>query len=145
MSLESNMRALAQNPLLSIMDNEARQFIAFSAEQMVFRQGDIIFRQGDRSDAGYFILNGSIELRRDVEGHYDAQLVGRHFLIGEMAMISETIRPATAFAREKSETIKITRPLFHKVLREFPDSALRIQGLIQKRVGTIINELSQNF
>jgi CRP-like cAMP-binding protein len=145
MSLESNLRALAHNPLLSVMDVEARRLIAFSSEILAYRQGDIIFRKGDKSDAGYFILSGSIELRRDQAGAFESEIAQKYFLIGEMAMITETARPATAFARERTEVIKITRAVFHKVLREFPDSALQVRMMIEKRVGYVINELSHVF
>ena len=145
MSLESNMRALVNNSLFSVMEVEARRLMAFSSEQMTFRQGDVIFKQGDKSDAGYFILNGSVELRRDHNGQFVSQIVGRHFLIGEMAMISETIRPTSAFAREKIDCIKISRTVFHKVLREFPDTAITIKRLIEKRVTIVIDQLSNSF
>jgi CRP-like cAMP-binding protein len=145
MSLESNMRALAHNPLLSMLDTDARKLLAFSSENVTYRQGDIVFKQGDKSDAGYFILNGSMELRRDQNGHKSSEIAGQYFLIGEMAMISETIRPVTAFAREKVEAIKISRLVFHKVLREFPESALQVRTLIQNRIGHMLDALDKSF
>ena len=51
-------------------------------------------------------------------------------LIGEMALISETMNAATAVATENTEVLKISRALFHRMLNEYPERAVLLQARI---------------
>jgi CRP-like cAMP-binding protein len=48
-----------------------------------------------------------------------------------MALIAETVRPATAIARLPTVVMFIPRTLFHRVLREYPGGAARLRAAIE--------------
>ena len=50
-------------------------------------------------------------------------IAGPGTLLGELALIAETKRPATATAHEPSTVIRISRSLFLKMLEGYPDAA----------------------
>ena len=52
----------------------------------------------------------------------------------EMALISETLHAASAVATEHSEVLKISRPLFRRMLSEYPQLALLLQERISQSV-----------
>ncbi|MGA9487995.1 MAG: cyclic nucleotide-binding domain-containing protein [Methylocella sp.] len=56
-------------------------------------------------------------------------------------MLTETRRPATAIAREPSTVLRISRPLFHRILQEFPESAERLRQSLSERLGQFIGDL----
>ena len=138
MSLEDDVRTLAGNPALAELDADALRLIAFSAETRILRAGDVIFRRNDPSDGGIFILSGSVAL--DAGGRTTG-VFGPGSLLGDMALLTETRRPATAIAREPSSVLKISRPLFHRVLQEFPDNAVRMHRVLNERIHTLGHEL----
>ncbi len=138
MSLEDDVRDLARNPTLRELESEALRLIAFSAETRILRAGDILFRRGDASDGGYVIRSGTIVLERD-EG--PPAIVAAPALLGDMALITETRRPATALAREPSSVLKISRTLFHRVLVEYPNSAMRVRAALADRLRVLAREL----
>ncbi len=127
-------------PSLAALDPEAVRLLAFSAETRIFRAGDVLFRRGDPSDGGFLVTQGSVALDGGEGG--TRQVAGPGTLIGERAMISALPRPATATAREPTTVLKVTRRLFHRVLGEFPESALRLRAHYARVLGDALSPLT---
>jgi CRP-like cAMP-binding protein len=140
MALDDDIRRLSLVPLFAELDQDALRLIAFSAEARILRAGDVVFRCGDVSDAGYFVMSGSVALDADA-AERGKRTVGRDTLIGEMALIVESTRSVTATAREATTVLKISRQLFHRVLQESPASAARLRNMIAARLVAFAHEL----
>lgn len=134
MALEDDVREMARVPLLHEIQPEALKLLAFSAETRILRKGDVLFRRGDESDAGYFIVSGSFSIQAESGSGVPLQTILAPALVGEMALIVSTDRPATVIAREPSTVLKIPRTLFRRVLKEYPDSALRVRRDLERRL-----------
>ncbi len=139
MSLESEIAQLRTNPVLALFDHEALRLIAFSSDTRILRKDDVLFREGDVSDGGYFIASGSLEL----VGSGSAETHGPAALIGEAALFAETQRPATATMLEPTVLRRIPRHLMRRVLAEFPDTASRLQRHLQDQVLAIGDRLAR--
>jgi CRP-like cAMP-binding protein len=126
MSLARDMDLLRQVPLLSEFPDEQLRLLAFSAENVNYRDGEVLFISGERADGGLVIATGSVSL--EGEGGSDEVLdtFGPGSLIGETALLVETRRPARAVANGATEVIRIRRALFKRMLQEFPDIARRL-------------------
>ena len=141
MSVENDIRNLSQIPIFGVLEDDARRLIAFSAETRILRASDILFRRGDRSDCGYVLTTGVIALDALDNGTAATQISTPFTLIGELALISETERPVTAVARQPSTVLKIPRTLFHRVLRDYPASALNMRAMMGMRLEILMREL----
>jgi CRP-like cAMP-binding protein len=64
-------------------------------------------------------------------------------LIGENAMLAEVQRPASARARENSIVLRVPRPVFRRVLSEYPKEAARIRADLQARTRKISGQLEE--
>ena len=128
MALDQDIRRLAALPMLAQLDPEAVRLSAVPAATRLVRGGDVLFRRGDASDGGFMVTVGSVALDASGEGAPARQVVGPGALIGQRALISALPRPTTAIAREPTTVLKVTRRLFHRVLTEFPESALRVRA-----------------
>jgi CRP-like cAMP-binding protein len=142
-SLDNDIRQLALAPIFDGLDFEARRLLAFSAETKILRAGDVLFRRGEKSDCGYFVLKGSIALDFSGDGGRAVMIVGPNRLVGERALLAETDRPATAIAREPSTVLKIARHLFLRVLNEYPQAAEQIRRAFAARLAGFVDELSR--
>ena len=112
----------------------------FSADTLILRAGDVLFRRDEISNGGFVVLSGSIAMDASDHGA-TARIVRPPGLIGDLALLTQTRRPATAIAREPSTVLRISRPLFHRVLQEFPDSAERLRQSLSARLGQFLGEL----
>ena len=127
MGLEDDIGKLARIPAFAVIEPEALRLIAFSAETRILRAGDVLFRHDEISNDGYVVLAGSIAMDASGDGAVTARIVRPPGLIGDLALLTQTRRPATAIAREPSTVLRISRLLFRRVLDEFPDSAERLR------------------
>jgi CRP-like cAMP-binding protein len=141
MALDDDVRNLARNSTFAEFEPEALRLLAFSAETHILRAGDVLFRRGDLADSGYIVLSGSIALTAQDDGSAAERVAGPQSLIGDLAMIAETQRQATAIAREPSSVLKISRALFHRILREFPQSAERLRRQMAKSLQSFVGDL----
>ena len=142
MALEEDMALLARVPVLGGMDRDALRLLAFAAETRQLRAGDTLFRKGEVSDCGYVVARGAIALVEDDAGKADA-VVGPGSLIGEVALITETRRPATAIAREPTTVLRLSRAMFRRTLEEYPAMAERIATDLRHRVTGLSSELAR--
>ncbi|MGA7656648.1 MAG: cyclic nucleotide-binding domain-containing protein [Methylocella sp.] len=141
MGLDDNIGRLASNPTFAMIEPDALRLLAFSGDTLILRAGDVLFRRDEISNGGFVVLTGSVALDTSGHGASTARIVRPPGLIGEYALLTETRRPATAIAREPSTVLRISRPLFHRILQEFPESAERLRQSLSERLGQFIGDL----
>lgn len=127
MSLDQDVKRLASHPLFAQLEPEALRLLAFSTENVALPAGQILFERGQLSDGAFLLVDGEIAFEAEDGGTavYAAQAGS---LIGATALLAATERPARARATRACALIKINRPQFQRVMREFPDAALRVRG-----------------
>ncbi len=142
MALEQDIEFLDRIPTLHLLGKDALRILAISVETITLRRGDILFEEGQPADGGFVVVNGSIILQNanDRKGN-DVATVKRGSLIGETAMIVETIRPSTAIAAESSVLFRIPRVVFIRILEGEPQAATALRRLVGARVARVVQDL----
>jgi CRP-like cAMP-binding protein len=130
MTLEDDIAFLERVPSFGLLGRDALRILAIGAESRNLEEGDVLFTVGDPADAGYVVQDGSLILRSGGGAEFT---VARGSLLGELALITETVRPVTAIAAEPSTVIRVTRSLFLKMLEGFPDAARRLRDHLAAR------------
>jgi CRP-like cAMP-binding protein len=69
--------------------------------------------------------------------------LGRNEILGEIAIFGDVPRTATAKALGRVETLKISKELFIKVIRENPDAAIELIKILAARLANTTNQLTQ--
>lgn len=144
MALIDDIRLFAQVPLFAGLSEDKLRLMAFGAERRRIVEGQTLFREGASADCGYVVASGSFRLSSTVRDgsarHEGVAAVGT--LLSELAMISVIERKFTATAVEDSEVIRINRPLFRRMLEEYPDVAVMVQGRIRANLAAMIDGAS---
>ena len=134
MSIEEDITFMERIPLLGLLGRAALRVLAIGSETRHIGAGDILFVAGEPADAGYVIQEGSFSLLPDsATGAAQEITVSRGTLLGELALIAETERRATATALEPATVIRISRTLFLKMLDGYPDAARRLRDSLMAR------------
>lgn len=83
-----------------------------------FAPGDYLFRQGDAGDEAYIIMSGEIEILVAGNGAPEAILstIGRGDIVGEMALINQAPRVASARVKSPVQTIVMSGASFQNRL-----------------------------
>lgn len=116
--------------------------IDFALEWVQVSAGQVIHHQGDESDAIYIVLNGRLRaiLERDdgemrVVGEY-----GQGESVGELEVMTESIRPTTLHAIRDTELAKFPRTLFNSLALEHPGITIKISKIIAQRMRALIED-----
>lgn len=124
MTIEDDIAFLARVPTFAHFGHAALQIVAIGSETRHLADGETLFAAGEITDAGYVILEGLLTLTTDDPSLSEpAVTFGRGALIGELALVTETVCTATAVAAEPTIVFRISRNLFRKVLEGFPKAA----------------------
>ncbi|MGH7361708.1 MAG: cyclic nucleotide-binding domain-containing protein [Candidatus Methylomirabilales bacterium] len=103
--------------------------LAAICDEKIHRKGSVIFREGDAGDALYAVLDGTVRISKlTPKGGEEAMAFleeGGHF--GEMALLDEGPRSATAIAHTKCRLLVIRKSAFLDLLK---DEALASQLLL---------------
>ncbi|MGP0094903.1 MAG: Crp/Fnr family transcriptional regulator [Xanthobacteraceae bacterium] len=142
MSLDNDIALLQRIPTLRLLGDDALRILAIGAENRVIEEREVLFHAGEPADAGYMIQQGSFSLTPLNADRSKAIRVGSGTLLGEFALLSETIRPATATALTQSSLIRITRKLFYKVLDSYPDAARKLRDSVAQRTDQMTREMA---
>lgn len=101
----------------------------------VFDKGHIIFREGEESADAYFVLSGRVRIRlRTPQGACVLGELGPGEVLGEMGMIEDAPRSATAEAIERTEVEVINEADFAQSIMGRPERLSRYLGTLFERL-----------
>jgi SulP family sulfate permease len=95
-----------------------------------YKAGDEIFHEGEKGDTMYLVSKGSVNIFLELgkgERHKRIASFGEGVFFGDMSLLEEKPRSATAIAGTDTEVYCLTKKNFHKLLEEEPAVASRIQ------------------
>ena len=141
-ALEDDIAFLADVPTFALLGRQALRILAIGAESRNIPSGAVLFYAGDLADCGYVVQEGSFLLEGDRPGKNDESSVGAGALLGELALITDTVRTETATAQEESVVIRIPRNLFLKMLEGYPEAARTLRDAMASRLSQSIEDLS---
>jgi CRP-like cAMP-binding protein len=139
MTIEDDIGFFERVPTLSLLGRQALRILAIGAETRYIHGDEVLFNAGDQADCAFVIQEGSFGL---LSAEEDQEVtVGPYTLLGEVALFTETRRPATATALEPSTVLCIPRPLFIKMLDSFPDAAHKLREIFAARLDQSSREI----
>jgi lysophospholipid hydrolase len=114
--------------------------IDFALEWVQVDAGQVIYHQGDDSDAIYIVLNGRLRavLNNDEEGMKVVGEYGQGESVGELEVMTESVRPATLHAIRDTELAKFPRTLFNSLAQEHPGITIKISKIIASRMRSLV-------
>jgi len=131
-ALNDDIALLSILPLFRDIGEDKLRLIAFGAERRKLQAGQMLFREGTPADCAFVVAGGRFELSRTGKDGHAIQLgfAEQGTLLGELAMVTAVNRSMTAIAPDNAEVIRINRPLFRRMLEEYPD----IAGIVRRRI-----------
>ncbi|MFL5321308.1 MAG: cyclic nucleotide-binding domain-containing protein [Myxococcaceae bacterium] len=124
-------------PLFSDLSRE--DFIAVlqgAVEAKAFNAGETIVREGDKGDAMYAIVQGSVGVVRGVDGQAPRTVatMNEGDLFGEMALLSESPRLATVVAAVDTVVLEFARKSLDALAKKHPGIWDAIQRFYRDRL-----------
>ncbi|AFY72226.1 putative membrane protein [Synechococcus sp. PCC 7502] len=132
-----NKNALLQSiPLFKGLSSEDLSFLAYAVNVKSYKAKEVIFKQGDIGDTMYVVVRGcvnisvldntseSISLKDLIRGEY----------FGELALIDDKPRSASAIAATDVELLQLTREMLASYIHAEPRVAMTILRTMAERL-----------
>jgi CRP-like cAMP-binding protein len=134
MSIEQEVEVLRRIPLFANVEPAKLKLMCFASERITYQGGQSLFEQGDIGDAAFIIVDGNADVivTRDVP--IVVAQVGKHDIVGEIAILVDIPRTATVTATSELITLKITKDLFFRMVTDFPEMGVEIMRVLAQRL-----------
>lgn len=131
------MQQLKQGDLFWGMDNSFVKQVMDEAEKVTFKEGDVLFKEGEPADYMYVLIKGRVKLTlEDDKGAviYVANEAGQ--VIGWSAVLDREKYTASAKCADDASMLKFEKKSFLTKLSEVPQS----EAILYKRLARMLGE-----
>jgi CRP/FNR family transcriptional regulator, cyclic AMP receptor protein len=105
--------------------------LKYDDHYLTFNKGAAIFREGDRGCEMFVVRAGTVELQ--VTGH-PVETLERGDFLGEMALVDNEPRSATAICLTDCQVVPVNREKFQYLVKETPYVALEVMHRMAERL-----------
>ena len=116
--------ALGKIPLFSALEDRNRRKLAKLCTLKTYEAGDVIFEEGAMGLSAFVITSGKVESYKSSNGSkVGLGTVEAGGVLGEVELIDDRPRPASAAAVEATECLLLTRDSFETLVKKEPEIA----------------------
>ena len=140
---------LKRVPFFEILRTEQLSHVALLLDQVGWVAGEVAFVKGEVGDDMYIITSGriGISLQDDYTGNQFVAELGPGECFGEMGLLDDLTRSATAHVLENTEAFTLSLDKLHGLLLSYPELGVGMlramsRRLRQANVGLVMQPLS---
>ncbi|MBL6929202.1 MAG: cyclic nucleotide-binding domain-containing protein [Rhodospirillales bacterium] len=113
-------------------------------ERKVFQPGEVIFREGDEGHRAFVVQTGSVEIFKVVDGKkMILGTVGPGGIFGEMALIDDNPRMASAMTTDVSTLIYVSRAMLDQKLAKADPFIKGLLNIFARNLRSIANQRAE--
>lgn len=141
MAIDALVKPFLRLPLFQGLKPLQLTEIVRRAERIVYKSGDLIIEENKPGDAAIVIVTGDAVLLREGSDATAAEPVAEGSIVGELAMLVETIHSATVIAKGQVRALRLTRTEMHALMAEDLKLADHMAEKITARLRVLASEL----
>lgn len=122
--------------IFSHFQPEDLEHIARLARRREYAPGDVIIREGESDGRLFIILDGRVEVVKNMDSKRQKtlQLLGPNSYFGEMALLDGSVRSASVVAVTSAEVIYIEHMNLLNEIEKYPRLAVELLQLMVRRI-----------
>jgi MFS family permease len=128
----AELERLRAIPMFAPLPAPTLESLASSLKRVQVGAGEPVFRQGDPGDRFYIVDSGEVEI--EIDGR-EANVLGPGDSFGEIALLRNITRTATARARKATQLFALERDAFLGAVTSHVASSEAAEGIVVARLG----------
>ena len=101
----------------------------------VYKNGDVIVRQGELGDCMYVVQSGEVEVVQATNGgEHRLAILGTGDFFGEMSVFEKEVRSATVRAHGEARALKVDKRTLLRRIKEDPLLAVNLLQTMSQRI-----------
>jgi CRP/FNR family cyclic AMP-dependent transcriptional regulator len=129
--MDDKARLLARVPLFSRLDGKALAHVETLVDTVDVAAGTVLMTEGRIGQEFFVILEGSVAVTRDGKA---LATLGPGDYLGEIALLDDGPRTATATAETGARLLVLAHREFHSLIDEYPDVRSAVLQSLAERV-----------
>jgi CRP/FNR family cyclic AMP-dependent transcriptional regulator len=127
---------LAQVPLFSDLSPRELELIGRACKEREYPASATLLRQGETGVGLFVIVSGRVRVTQRLDDGTERELrtMGRGDVLGEMSLLDDLPRSATATALESTRALVLPVWEFRAALRESPDIGIKLLAVLSRRL-----------
>jgi diguanylate cyclase (GGDEF)-like protein len=126
---------LARVPLFAALEPGVLDDLGAATRIETFEAGSGIFELGEPGRSLFVICDGTVSVRHpNRDAHFELAHLGPGDFFGEMALLNNATRSASAQATSPVTALVLDRVDFHRLVRERPEIAFRVLETLSERI-----------
>lgn len=142
MNIENRITSLRQTDLFNGFSNEELQQFANTVTEITLEPGEILFQEGEPGHHIYVVVKGELRIFKDKR---IITAVNPGDYVGEMAILEDKPRSASAEAVAPTLLLKITSTQFQEYLASQPRSLVSMMTTLSRRVRRDTDMIAADF
>lgn len=112
----------------------------------VYLPGEMIFHQGDPGSGLYIIINGQVVIKQEEEKNcWELAKLNRGDFFGELALLDNEVRSASAYALEDTQLAVIFKPDLDSFISTYPKEGSKVLKGIAQIIAIRLRNLNQDY
>jgi CRP-like cAMP-binding protein len=128
---DTKLELLKRVPLFAGLGRKEIEEVGRLAEEIDVPAGRVLMREGQTGQEFFVIVNGSVKVER---GGGRLATLGAGDFLGEIALIDDGPRTATATTETSSELLVLAHREFHSLMEQFPSVRTSVLQALASRV-----------
>lgn len=127
--------ALKNTSVFREVPGEGLKRLSDFIQEKKVRAGELIFAEQDLGDEMYLVRSGRVSIQKEIAGEtteLDVMTTGGYF--GEMAIIDDRPRSASAVADEDTSLLVLHKNDFRSAVHDYPDIAFEVFRELTRRL-----------
>ena len=114
------------------------------AVSIVYEKEREIFTAGTKAEGFYGVADGKVKIYRSSFSGKEQiiHILGPGEIFGEVPVFQGASFPASAMAMEKSELLYFPRKNFERIIKEDPELAMGMMGILSGRLRQLVNQVA---
>jgi CRP/FNR family cyclic AMP-dependent transcriptional regulator len=109
-----------------------------SSDFVVFPPGHVVFNEGDPGDRMYAVIGGAVDIV--VRGQV-IETVEAGGIFGEMALVEDLPRSASAIVKTEAKLVSVDRNRFLFMVQQTPYFSLQLLGIVTARLRRLVERV----
>jgi CRP/FNR family cyclic AMP-dependent transcriptional regulator len=137
------MSYLNRVPLFSSLTNKQMDVVARRFVEREFPTGSEMVTQGSGGEGFFVVVSGKAQIKRKKSDGVvvDLNVIQAGDFLGEMALLDDGLRTASAVVLEPTKCLLLTRWDFLALLKEDPDMAIAVLQEMAKRFRAVLDSM----
>ena len=141
MALETNAELLGRVPIFTGLSQAQLTAIANKGKKSYFAEGRALLTAGDKGDTAYLILTGLASTEPAAESGLQPELLEPGTLVGELAMLVDSVHRMTVKAKVRVRALAIPRADLYELMESDPSVAHHFSQKLVDRLLELASDL----